>query len=65
MTTKFDQLPADMQAAFITFAKANGRCWKQVLRDDWISSRPEVTGELRQYRNAYGPAELNALKVPV
>ena len=62
--TKFNQLPTEMQTAFVTFAKANGRRWKQILRDDWMSPRPNVTGELRQYRNAYGPRELAALRVP-
>jgi hypothetical protein len=62
--TKFRQLSAEMQDAFIVFARANGRCWKQILRDDWMSARPRITGALRQYRNVYGPRELNALKVP-
>jgi len=63
--TTFNQLPTEMQTAFVAFAKANGRLWKQALRDDWMSARPEVTGELRQYRNSYGPRELTALRVPV
>jgi hypothetical protein len=64
MATKFDQLTAEMQADFIAFARTNGRCWKQTLRDDWFSSNPQVCGALRQYRNQFGPRELTSLKVP-
>jgi hypothetical protein len=46
------------------FAAANGRNWKQVLRDAWMAGGYDATtgqyidGPLQQIRNSFGPSWL-------
>ncbi len=46
------------------FAAIYGRCWKQELREAWMSGDGRDTGELRQLRNTLGPSWLISFRFP-
>lgn len=59
----FYSLPTDMRYALAAYAKGTGRNWKAKLRNDRMSSRPEITGTLRALMNAYGD-QLHLIQIP-
>lgn len=60
MSSLFEQLTTDQQAALITFRLQNGRNWKQKLLDGW--QKAAYPGALQQIRNSLGPEWLIGLK---
>jgi hypothetical protein len=53
-------LTSEELTALMTFAAAYGRCWKQELREAWMSGDGRDIGLLRQLRNdpGFGPQGL-------
>jgi hypothetical protein len=52
--------------AIRTYAIENGRAWKSALRIDWETgnySNSELSAELQQVRNAFGPRWLKSFKL--
>ena len=48
--------------ALRSFARANGRLWKQALRDAWM--RAGEPGPLQALRNSHGPSWLASFRLP-
>ena len=62
-------LTAEQIQALANFAKANGRNWKQALRDAWMAGGYDATtgsyidGPLQNLRNTFGPSWLTGFSL--